>query len=306
MLDGEVIIFTDDPGWHGRELVSRCQQAGYAARFVSLKDCYFELGAGVDGIVIPGCATQLPLAVFVRGVPGGSLEEIVLRLDILHVLKAAGITVFNDAKVIECTVDKARTSMALHQAKLPTPPTFVSGDAVKVKAYVARELAAGHRLVKKPLFGSQGKGLGLLCKEQDLPPLLPGEIVYLQRFIDTADNGFSDYRVMVVNGVAVAAMQRSSQHWITNRAQGASCAAAPLDAELSDLAERAAKVLAADYAGVDLLRDREGNWWLTELNGIPAWQGLQRASGIDVTAAISRAFFARAGLAAATPSLTSV
>jgi glutathione synthase/RimK-type ligase-like ATP-grasp enzyme len=42
----------------------------------------------------------------------------------------------------------------------------------------------------------------------------------------------------------------------------------------------------ADYAGVDLLPSAEGGAYVLEVNGIPGWQGLQRATGIDVAGAI--------------------
>jgi glutathione synthase/RimK-type ligase-like ATP-grasp enzyme len=52
------------------------------------------------------------------------------------------------------------------------------------------------------------------------------------------------------------------------------------------LAVRAAAAIGADYAGVDLLPSRDGGVFVLEVNGIPGWEGLQRATGIDVAAAI--------------------
>ena len=39
-------------------------------------------------------------------------------------------------------------------------------------------------------------------------------------------------------------------------------------------------------AGVDLLPSRDGEVFVLEVNGIPGWQGLQQATGVDVAAAI--------------------
>jgi glutathione synthase/RimK-type ligase-like ATP-grasp enzyme len=55
----------------------------------------------------------------------------------------------------------------------------------------------------------------------------------------------------------------------------------------------AAAAVGADYAGVDLLPSRDGGVFVLEVNGIPGWEGLQRASGIDVAGSIADALIAR-------------
>ena len=52
------------------------------------------------------------------------------------------------------------------------------------------------------------------------------------------------------------------------------------------LAVRAAAVVGADYAGVDLLPSGDDDPFVLEVNGIPGWQGLQSATGIDVSGAL--------------------
>jgi glutathione synthase/RimK-type ligase-like ATP-grasp enzyme len=108
-------------------------------------------------------------------------------------------------------------------------------------------------------------------------------VAYLQRWLPpTAAADFRDWRVLVVGSRAVAAMRRESAHWITNVAQGGQPQAedltAPGNAELAALAVRAAAALGMDYAGVDLMRDAEGRVHVIEVNGIPAWRGLQRVA----------------------------
>lgn len=288
-----IVIFTDEPGWHGAELKRWFAAHGAEAHYVSLTDCHVDLRANRAGFVIGPQASDLPDGVFVRGIPGGSLEAITLRLDILHRLSALGVPVMNSARSIERTVDKAMTSLLLHGHGIPTPETFVSESLHRTRDYVEQALAQGVSLVKKPLFGSQGKGLRRITAMSDLGYLMPGEVCYLQHFVAADAPNYRDYRVMVVEGRAVAAMQRVSEHWITNRAQGASCHALPLSDELAHWAEQAARAVEADYAGVDLLRDAEGRWLVTEVNGIPAWQGLQFATGCDITGELAAACLRR-------------
>ncbi len=284
-----VAIFTDDPGWHGARLRGALAERGWEGRYVSLQSCHFDLAAGRVGLVIPGF-TGLPDAAFVRGVPGGTLEEVVYYLDVLHALHRLGVLVHNDGRAIERSVDKGMTSFLLHTAGIPTPPAWVIRDLPVAQGLVDRELADGHALVLKPLFGSQGEGLRRLARDGD--SVLPDQadtngIYYLQRFVRGATVEAQDFRVFVIGGRAVAAMRRSAaQGWITNVAQGASCHPADLAPDLKALAEAAAVTLELAYAGVDCLRDAAGRVWVIEVNGVPAWKGLQQVCGLDIAGAL--------------------
>ena len=48
----------------------------------------------------------------------------------------------------------------------------------------------------------------------------------------------------------------------------------------------AAAAMGAEYAGVDLLPSREGPVFVLEVNAIPGWEGLQRATGLDVAGTV--------------------
>lgn len=295
-----IAIVTDEPGWHGAELKRALSARGYAGRYVSLTECRIDLGAP-HSVVIPGFEAGLPAGVFVRGVPGGSLEQVTLRLDVLHILKILGVVVYNDARAIERTVDKAMTSVLLKQSGIPTPETWVYESRVEAEALVARELSLGRRLVMKPLFGSQGIGVTLIEPQTSVPDVAEfGGVYYLQRFVESRhDDAWRDWRVLVVANRAIAVMQRRSPHWITNRARGGRCHAVDLDRPLCELAEHAARAVDIDYAGVDLLQDGEGRLLVTEVNSVPAWYGLQGVSGFNITERLVDHLLSR--IAGATP-----
>jgi len=293
-----VLIVTDDPGWHGRVLVRGLAARGYEAVLLSLRDCDLALDGAAPAVRIPGFAHELPAGVFVRGVPGGTLEEVILRLNVLHGLALLGVPVFNSGRAIERSVDKGMTSLLLSLHGLPTPATWVLEDRARARDIALPLLEAGHRLVLKPLFGSQGEGLVLLDSHAAFDAAEPvNGVWYLQVFVERGGPPYRDWRVLVVAGRASHAMSRTSGHWITNRAQGAQCVAAVLgediDSAACTLAERAATILDMDYAGVDLLRDDDGRWLVGEVNGVPAWWGLQQACGATVTDTLVDAFVAR-------------
>ncbi len=292
-----VAIVTDDPGWHGRQLRRAFAARGVQSRYVSLCAARLQLESRLP-VRLPGFGERLPDAVFVRGVPGGTLEQVVFHLNVLHALAALDVPVYNDGRAIERSVDKCLTSLRLRQAGLPTPPTWVCADSAAAAAVVRREASVLRPLVCKPLFGSQGVGVCLVTSPDQLPAAAAvGNVWYLQRFIGgplvTHDGAsglppsVSDWRIFVIAGRAVAAMRRSAAGLLANVAQGGQCHAAVLDAEPLELAQRAVGVLDMAYAGVDLMRDGQDRWWLIEVNSIPAWKGLQGVCQVDIAGCLA-------------------
>jgi tetrahydromethanopterin:alpha-L-glutamate ligase len=292
----QVAIVTDDRGWHGARLQQAFRSQRIDVRLVSLRECRIDLTHGRHGLGIPGFERRLPDGVFVRGIAGGTLEQIVLRLDVLHALRELGVPVYNDARAIERTVDKGMTSFLLYGAGLATPPTCVTESPARARAFLLRETAAGHDVVVKPLFGAQGVGLLRLAAGSDIPEAAQRNGVwYLQRFVETGagGGGWHDWRVFVIGGVAVAAMVRHGLSWVNNVAQGGRCEAASLNDDLERLAVRACAAVGADYAGVDLIRDPGGRLQVLEVNGVPAWRGLQSVTRIDIAERLVEDFLSR-------------
>ncbi|MEY4768611.1 MAG: hypothetical protein RL637_1250 [Pseudomonadota bacterium] len=271
-----IAIITDDPGWHGQQLVSAFEKLGYRSVYVSLTECCLQPRPSGLPIYLPGFTEQLPTAVFVRGVPGGSLEEVVFYLSVLHALKRCHIPVYNNAVAIERSVDKGMTSFLLHQAGLPTPPAWILRDRTAATEIVKQQLAQGYQMVSKPLFGSQGEGVRRFQKTTDVLWLSSTRgIFYLQQFVDCLSADYSDIRVFVIHHRVIAAMRRcGGKSWLNNVARGALCTPIPVEAELAELAIAATQVLDMDYAGVDIIQTQQG-YTIIEVNSVPAWKGLQ-------------------------------
>jgi RimK family alpha-L-glutamate ligase len=289
-LQREVAIVTDEPGWHGRQLKKSLKKHDIKSQYVSLTDCIIVINRGVKEIIIPGFNTS-PLGIFVRGVPGGTLEQVIFRLNILHALYDSGLPVYNTPKAIERTVDKSLTSLLLSRAGIPTPTTWICETPEHAKIILDKETLNGEKIVSKPLFGSQGVGIHLLDNKSGLihDEKFAG-IYYLQRFIERQNNEYTDIRVLVLDGVAKAAMLRRGKEWLTNRSQGASCEPLILDKSIADLAESACKILNIDYAGVDIIQDKKGHFYIIEVNSIPAWHGLQSVVNFDIASCLIDSF----------------
>jgi RimK family alpha-L-glutamate ligase len=225
-------------------------------------------------------------AVIVRGIPRGSLEQVIFRVDLLHALEARGVHCVNGPRAIERTVDKFLASALLARAGIPTPRT-IACERVEDALEAFGEL--GGDVIVKPLFGSMGAGMTRV----DDPDVayrvfhalaLERAVYYLQ---ETLPHDGRDLRALVVGGRVLAAIERVGSGWRANLARGARARAADLSAEQERLCLEAAEVLGVDYAGVDVLRAADGREYVLELNGIPGWRGLQEATGAGVAAALA-------------------
>ncbi len=286
-------LVVDRWDWHARGLAKALAALGADTFAIRLETCGFDTQSA-SGLSIPGRA-QLPDAVMVRTMSGGSFEAVTMRLGVLHALRELGVTVWNDARAIERCVDKSMTSFLLARAGLPTPPTWTTESQEAARAIVRREAPHGP-LVLKPLFGSQGRGLRLIHHESELPePAAVAGAYYLQRFVGVDRDGFRDFRLLVSQGRLIAAMVRHAPTWITNVKRGGKPIAALVDAEMKDLAVAAAATVGAAFAGVDVIYGADGRPSVLEVNSMPAWAGVQKVTPVNIAAELAADLVAALG-----------
>src|SRR5689334_1175752 len=113
-----VAILGSTGGWHAERLARALIARGHECSFVAVTRMVGRIDAGIAVRGLEGCD-----AVLVRGIPRGSLEQVIFRVDALHALAVAGVRVVNAAPALERTVDKFLASALLAAAGVPTPRT---------------------------------------------------------------------------------------------------------------------------------------------------------------------------------------
>jgi ribosomal protein S6--L-glutamate ligase len=222
-------------------------------------------------------------AVIVRSMPPGTLEQIVFRMDLLGQLAQGGCVVLNPPRALEAAIDKYLTTAKLAAVGLPVPRTYVCQTA---QAALAAFAELGQDIVLKPLFGSEGRGLTRITDEalaERAFRLLEqlGSVIYLQEFVPHF--GY-DVRVFTLGQRAFGMRRVNPNDWRTNVSRGATVEACELTPPMLHLAFTAAAAVGAPMAGVDLLPARDGSWYVIEVNAVPGWQALARATGEDIAA----------------------
>jgi [lysine-biosynthesis-protein LysW]--L-2-aminoadipate ligase len=234
-------------------------------------------------------------------------------LYITRFLDAYGVPVVNSSETAQLCADKVKNSLALEAAGVPTPNTTVAftTDAALEAAGVptpnttvafttdaALEAieAFGYPCVLKPVVGSWGRLMAKIDTRDAAEAILEHKatlghyehkVFYVQEFVEKPGR---DIRVLAVDGEPVAAMTRSSEHWLTNAAKGGTTEEFELDDRALELVEKASAAVGGGLLGVDLMEvgeDRE-EYTVHEVNHTVEFKALNDAVGdtVDVPARV--------------------
>jgi [lysine-biosynthesis-protein LysW]--L-2-aminoadipate ligase len=203
-------------------------------------------------------------------------------------LDAYGVPVINSPETAEVCADKAKNSLALAGAGVPTPKTEVA--FTKEAAMEAIE-AFGYPCVLKPVVGSWGRLMAKIDGRSAAEAILEHKatlghyehkVFYVQEFVEKPGR---DIRVLAVDGEPVAAMTRSSDHWLTNAAKGATTQSFELDAEATKLVKNASDAVGGGLLGVDLMETGD-SYTVHEVNHTVEFKALTDAVDVDVPAKV--------------------
>ena len=287
----KVIILTDKNGWHCKQLKNSAEKNGFTVSIEDLK----KLSLHIDNnhyYVLNSTSEKIMFSnIFIRYIPGGSLEEIVHYLNILRALKMNGCNVINTASQIEQTVDKSLTSLILRDNNINTPDTWVLRGDSRLNEKV-ENLLKKNTLIYKPLFGSQGENIVKISSVCDLKKIEnKTNIYYLQKFIETKPS--HDYRVLIISNKEkqkIYSMARYGKTFINNVSAGAECTPIALGREIIEKSIQVSKLFQIPFCGIDLIKERD-KIYVIEINSVPAWRGLQSITKDNISESITDTLF---------------
>jgi [lysine-biosynthesis-protein LysW]--L-2-aminoadipate ligase len=206
-------------------------------------------------------------------------------------LESYGIPVVNAADTAAVCADKARTSLALSEARVPTPATEVAFTVDSALETIER---FGYPCVIKPVVGSWGRLMAKIDSRAAAEAILEHKatlghyehkVFYVQEYVDKPDR---DLRVLTTDGEPVAAMVRSGDHWLTNAAQGADARSFDVDPAARELVARASEAVGGGLLGVDLMETGDPNrpYVVHEVNHTVEFKALDSAVEVDVPARV--------------------
>ncbi len=209
-------------------------------------------------------------------------------LSALRMLETLGVPCVNAWKVGEVCGDKLATNLALVAAGVPVPAARVAFTPESALAAI-EEL--GYPAVIKPAVGSWGRLLARVNDRDAAEAVLEHKatlgtyhhsIFYVQEHVE---KGGRDLRVFVVGDEAICAIERRSDHWITNTARGAVASKRELDDELVAISLAAARAVGGGIVAIDLFETPAG-YLVNEVNYTMEFRNSIEPTGVDIPAKI--------------------
>lgn len=205
-------------------------------------------------------------------------------LHALRLFESAGVRCVNTSQVATTCGDKLLTSVALAEAGLPQPEVrvaFTEESALKA----IEEM--GYPVVLKPAVGSWGRLLSKINDRDAAESILEHKTVlgsyhhsifYIQKYVEKHGR---DIRSFVVGDECIAAIYRTSPHWITNTAQGGVASNCPVTDEIRELSVKGAKAVGGGVVALDLFETAEG-LVINEINYTMEFKNSITTTGVNI------------------------
>lgn len=181
--------------------------------------------------------------------------------------------------------DKWRTTLALAQDGVPQPAARL---AFTPEAALTALEDIGYPGVLKPVIGSWGRLLAKVndseaaeatLEHRDALGSFPYHQHLVQEFVRKPQG--RDIRAFVIGGETVAAIYRTSEHWITNTARGGKASNCPVTPQLANMCRQASDAVGGGVLAVDLFETDDG-LLVNEINHSTEFRNSVDPTGVDI------------------------
>lgn len=217
-------------------------------------------------------------------------------LYLLNFFESLGIKTVNTYDIVRICGDKYLTSLLLQENKIPTPKVKL---AFTPESALEAIEAMGYPVVIKPCVGSWGRLIAKINDRQSAEAIVEHKstlgsyqhsIFYLQEYIEKPGR---DIRAFVVGDQVIAAIYRSSQHWITNTARGGRAENCPLTEEIKRLGNQVAGVIGRGIISLDLFETDQG-LTVNEVNHTTEFKNSIETTGVNIPGLIAQYLISKA------------
>lgn len=203
----------------------------------------------------------------------------------LKILEDWGIPTVNRYGTAEVCGNKILTSSALQKSGVAQPRVKI---AFTPKSAIEAMEEMGYPVVLKPGVGSWGRLLSKINDREAAETVLEHKellgtyhhsIFYIQEYIKKPGR---DIRAFVVGDQTIAAIYRSSEHWITNTSRGGTSSVCEVTPELHEICLAAARAVGGGVVAIDVFEDPERGLSVNEVNYTMEYRNSIEPTGVNI------------------------
>jgi ribosomal protein S6--L-glutamate ligase len=269
-----------------RRLVAAAKGLGHQATVVDPLACWLVCGRKEPAIYSGAAKRKVRDFDVVLPRIGNSITD--YGLAVVNQFDMMGVPVVNMSYAIARSRDKLRSLQFLSRHDIDIPKTVMARGPAQLET--ALRIVGGPPVVLKLIQGTQGIGVMLAETTEALDSILHtlwslGQNILIQEFI--SESRGRDIRALVLGDRVVAAMRRTARvgDFRSNIHRGGSGKVIRLPVEFERVALESARIMGLHLAGVDMLESKSGPK-VIEINSSPGFEGLEKATGIDIARAI--------------------
>ena len=203
-----------------------------------------------------------------------------------YLFEQHGVHALNSHASQQICGDKVLCSAKLSKAGIPTPKVALAFSA---QSALAAADSMGYPCVIKPPIGSWGR---MVCKIPDrecaaavvsLKSTLghfTDKIYYVQQYVDKPGR---DIRVLLVGDEIALSVCRNAPApgaFLTNLNAGGTASEFPLPPEMAEAAHKVGDLLGSGIYGIDVIEDKQGGFFVLEVNHSPEFS---KSSGAKIS-----------------------
>ena len=281
-----------------RGLIITNQELGHSEyKIIRFKEEFSKLGVALDVVKNDGTLAEIKDNDIKLNIPEC---DFVIYLDkdiyLARMLEKAGKRLFNRPDFIKLCDDKMLTFIKCSNLGINMPDTFagplvytsIQEPHLEFLEEVINKL--GFPMVVKKVYGSLGEGVFLVKDKNELITLYKdichGPVVF-QKYVASSQG--KSIRVIVIDGKVFGAfIRKNGGDFRSNFGTTAGSEKLENPDKYLSFAEKIADKLEIEYAGIDLLDDKDGGVVMCEINSNAFFEEFEKTTGLNVAEAFAK------------------
>ncbi len=274
MNNPKIIIIGSDFKWEEEKLLSEYS----TSEFILLGDLNIEMGEKTrfmrNGVDLFDSFNGDEKFIIRRS--RGNFEKLVAFVEIL---KKRGYVFTDSFQSISTNLNKEIFLATIESKIFPHPSHSIIVQMGEKLSNIKLEFP----LISKPVTGRHGEGIVIHENLESLEMELKSaqENLIIQKYLDIE----SEYRIFVVGNVALGVVKKkvAPGKKIANYAAGSSFHSVDLAKKYLDEAVNLCKIQEIDIGGVDVVKTKEGKYFILEINRCPEFKAFSQATEVNVS-----------------------